>query len=202
MYFDPQLVKIIVSCGDRRDNSVEAFGTCVRSVARDQASNGLSKELVASMLKNPADTHSRSIAEERPFVMDAYLSFLSPDKTGSPLEQLWPFEFRYEIAFPASVPFLREGDKGDGHRTPWEFQELRNLIAEKVSQGVQSDATIRAMFGRVRGFTSLQRFFRVALEGNLGDQFPIEKLIALARETRTGHRPTETRRWEVKPVPC
>jgi hypothetical protein len=200
-HFDPQLVKIIAGCGERSDDSVENFGACVQAEVRAQSRNGIAKEVVTKWLGASVDTHSRSIAEEKPFNIDAGLSFLSPGGDTQPLAQLWPFEFRYEIAFPARAPFLPEGEKQDVYRTPWEYQELRALIAEKVSQGVQSDAKIREMFGRVRDFTTLQRLFRVSLEGGMGGQFPIEKLIALTRATTGGNQRKETPRWEIKLIP-
>lgn len=200
-HFDPQLVSIMVDCGGRSDSSVENFGTCVQTASRSYARMYGTKEKTSQWLAAPTTTHPRSIAEEKPFSVDAGLTFLSPVEASQPAAQLWPFEFRYEIAFPARGPFLPVGEKLDVYRTPWEYLELRTLIAEKVSHGVKSDARIREMFGRVQDFTTLQRLFRISLEGGLGGQFPIENLVSLTRATTGANRRRETPRWRIKPIP-
>jgi hypothetical protein len=205
-YFDPQLVKIMVECDRPGVDSVPMFKGCVRNEVRPLAKDGLStnddlsREVMAKWLSSSVRLTHRSIAEELPFKVDSGLMFLSPEDTTQPAVQLWPFEFRYEIAFPTSAPFMPKGEKREAFRTPWEYVKLRTLIAEKVAQGVRGDDRLRELYGRVREFAVLQRLFRTSLEGGLGAQFPFEKLVALTSATEGGKRGKRTPRWEVKPI--
>jgi len=196
-HFDPELLSTIIDCGERSGGSVDTFGTCVQDETRTKGmKEGVPAEKMKQWLASPVDTHPRSIAEEVSFDVDAGLKFLSPGEAEKTAAQLWPFEFRYEIAFPARPPFLPEGEKQDSFLTPWEYKELRTIIAEKVLEGVQAEARTSALFRRVRDFTTLQRLFRTTLDGGLGGQFPIEKLVGLTRATASRKR--ETPRWRMK----
>nr|QEO74474.1 hypothetical protein [uncultured bacterium] len=196
-HFDPELLSTIVECGERSGGSAGTFGSCVEDATRTKGKKeGVSAEKMDQWLDSPVDTHPRSIAEEVPFGVDAGLEFLSPGEAEKTAAQLWPFEFRYEIAFPPRPPFLPEGEKQDNYLTPWEYKELRPIIAEKVLAGVQAEARTSKLFRRVRDFTALQRLFRTTLDGGLGGQFPIEKLVGLTRATASRKR--ETPRWRVK----
>jgi hypothetical protein len=196
-HFDPELLSTIVGCGEQSGESAEAFGSCVQDETRTRGmKEGVTKEKMSQWLASPVDTHHRSIAEEESFGVDAGLSFLSPGEAEKTTASLRPFEFRYEIAFPPRPPFLPKGEKEDSYLTPWEYKELRTIIAEKVLEGVQAEARTRTVFRRVREFTMLQRFFRTTLDGGLGGQFPIEKLVGLTRATASRKR--ETPRWRMK----
>jgi len=48
---------------------------------------------------------------------------------------------------------------------------------------------------RLKDFTVLQRLFRLAFNGQLGEEFPVEKLVDLARQTHTPGPPCPTPRW-------
>jgi hypothetical protein len=199
-YFDPEMVRVMDACVGRSYDSGDIFGKCVRGEVRVRDMSSVPKETLLKWLAQPVDTAPRSIAEERPFEVDAGLNFLRPDESTQAAAQLWPFEFRYEIAFPADAPFLRDAEKTGGYRTPWEYSELRGLIAEKVAGGVRGDAKVRDLFRRVRDFAVLQRLFRVSLDGGLGGQFPVEKLVGLMRATAGGVRVQRTPRWEEEPA--
>lgn len=208
-HFDLQFIKSMVACGESSLGSVENFGACVQAQAQSSIRGGLPKEVWNKWLSNPVSTSPRSIAEERPFSVDANLSFVAPgDAVGAePAQQLWPFEFRYEIAFPVRSEAEKQNvyrwpwEEPEAYRTPWEYLELRPLIAEKVAQGVQSDASLRDLFQRVRDFAVLQRLFRISLEGELGKLFPFEKLVELTRATEGHKRREATPRWQNKPLP-
>jgi hypothetical protein len=199
-YFDAELVRDMEVCAKRSYDSGDIFGKCVQGEVRGRGVSSVPKETMIKWLGRPVDTAPRSIAEEMPFEVDAGLNFLRPGDSTQTTAQLWPFEFRYEIAFPADAPFLPDTQKTGDYRTPWEYSELRGLIVEKVAGGVGGDAKTRELFRRVRDFTLLQRLFRVSLDGGLGDQFPIEKLVGLARATAGGDRGQATPRWEAEAV--
>jgi hypothetical protein len=181
-YFDQTLVRDIKRCASQSREHLPTFHECLSETFSANASYA-TDDTLQDWLKPPPDLAPRSIAEEQPYQVDASLSFLKHVGTASPAEQLWPFQFRYEIAFPSNAPYRNISDTSDAYRTPWEFATLRGPIADKVWGGVKADADLRSLYQRVRDFTVLQRLFRTSLEGGLGHRFPVEKLVLLTRAT-------------------
>ena len=112
-----------------------------------------------------------------------------------------PFEFEIHVAFGSAPQFARSAsDALAQDATPYTFPELKGHIAAALSQEAQSDPAIGAMMRRVAFFTRMQRFFRLALEGNLGAKFPKERLVALAQSLQAARDPTaRTIRYLARP---
>ena len=199
-YFDPTLVDSLTTCASGADGDLDAFRACLSS--RFLESTYLaSGETMQEWFNPPPHLSPRSIAEELSYRSDNDLSFLKHEGNGSAAENLWPFQFRYEFAFPAKAPDGSEPDSGS--RKPWEFVQLRDLVANKVSAGVEADSELRPLYKRMRDFTVLQRLFRTTLEGKLGNDFPIEKLTMLMSATRGSVATFKTPRRDVaKPNKC
>ncbi len=60
------------------------------------------------------------------------------------------------------------------------------------------NAVDRGIFEDMREFAVLQRLFRVALEGGLGQYFPIDKLPVLAEQTAGSVKYHRTLRWNAR----
>ena len=88
---------------------------------------------------------------------------------------------------------------GDDDVSPWEYPALEDLVRSKVLQGVRSSTTHAKVLRTAREFTILQRLFRVALDGYLGDRFPIERLVAPASKTSRSVPESRTLRWNPRP---
>lgn len=180
--YDQALVGRLSRCAAGYETDWGLFCGCLEKNFQDDY-NRADDKTVSSWFEDLPETHPRSIAEELPYSVSGDLGFLSPPRAGGEGGRLWPFEFRYEIAFPA-VDFGEEaGGDAESLGAPFEYVELREHIAAKVAQGVEEKPELRSMFARVREFTVLQRLFRAALEGRLGARFPAESLVLLAAET-------------------
>jgi hypothetical protein len=201
-YFDQTLVRDIKRCATQSRDHLPVLHQCLSETFAANA-RFTTEETHKVWLEPPPELAWRSIAEELPYRTDARLSFLREAGAAAPAERLWPFQFRYELAFPFEAPFKNAADTSDAYRAPWEFAELRGLIAEKVWGGVEADAELRALYKRVRDFTVLQRLFRASLEGGLGQRFPVEKLVLLTRATAGSLAAVQTPRWDdPKPQKC
>jgi hypothetical protein len=199
-YFDSALVDSLSKCASGAQGDLTVFHSCLSSRLLQNAYQASDKTM-DNWFKPPPHLSPRSIAEELPYPSDNELSFLKHESSGSAAEKLWPFQFRYEFAFPAKAPDGSE--PASSSRKPWEFVQLRNLVANKVSVGVEADAELRPLYKRIRDFTVLQRLFRTTLEGKLGDDFPIEKLTMLMTATRGSVATLQTPRRDVaKPNKC
>lgn len=193
-FYDQRLVAEMNTCADVNETSLQGFSKCIGDITRDQYPS-ISEETRTDWMKDSPRTEARSIAEEKPFRINSVLDFLSPEPGTDPAARLWPFEFRYEIAFPKKAVFATGKTKTEDYRAPWEYTSLRGPIARKVSDGIQSDKKRLNVFRRVSDFTVLQRLMRIALEGGLGEQFPIERLVDLAHDTAGSNKYVHTPRW-------
>jgi hypothetical protein len=121
---------------------------------------------------------------------------------GEPLPS--PFQFMLQIAFTAPPQFLPA--RGDNEaaaeeysdQNPWEFPGLSDAIQRKVQAAVAGDKRSAEIHDDMAEFTVLQRLFRVAFEGKLGKQFPVERLVALTDATAPAKgtpRAVRTPRW-------
>jgi len=190
-YFDSSLVKSIRACAVMPE--AETFVHCVRK----DASSSLPKDEAGQrrLLVRP-EFIPWSGVRERKFRLSDDLSFLRPP-TGKQLnDRLWPLDFMIQVAFtspPLEVPEgISPGEYQD--ENPLEFQQIQPKIAALVWAGIQQ-RQLEPMFRELRDFTVLQRLFRVALSGNLGPNFPTERLGALTRATAGGIPYLHTPRW-------
>jgi hypothetical protein len=198
-FFDQTLVRDVKRCASEYHDHLPAVHQCLSDIFSQNAQY-VTDDTMKGWWKSPSNLAWRSIAEELSYQADANLSFLGRTGGTEPAERLWPFQFRYEIAFPVNAPYRDTSDTSDTYRAPWEFAALRGPIAEKVSAGVEADAELRSLYKRVRDFTVLQRLFRTSLEGGLGHRFPVEKLVLLTRATAGSLATVNTPRWDDFPA--
>jgi len=145
----------------------------------------------------PPNIASLSGVRETPFKVTSDLKFLLIEKASGPTE-LWPLDYTILRAFSSTPAFLTNGKDPAKYvdLNPWEFDELKQEIAQGVWNKINADANLRLMYQDLRDFTVLQRLFRVALETDAWKQFPIEKLADLTRATADSHKYVPTQRWE------
>jgi len=128
---------------------------------------------------------------EMDYVIDTELSFLR--NTNPEISNVFPLRFTEQVAY---VPTSEYANLPSAE-TPWEFPKLtgNNVLNRLVYQGVQGKSKDRILFARMKSFTLAQRIFRAAVNGDLGYEFPLEKLHDLARETQASLTPMETPSW-------
>ena len=110
-----------------------------------------------------------------------------------------PLRFMRQIAFTSPPGFLPNGQDSKDYidETPWEFPEQNYQINGTTLKGVTGSAFQRDILIDSSEFTILQRLFRAALDQNLGNDFPVEKLVRLAEalEAYIPNNPVRTLRW-------
>jgi hypothetical protein len=192
-HFSRDVVGLVEAC-QGPNVTATGFVTCTRERsekdfgARDFAS--VRDKLMSAVMPVPK-YQIWSGVREAPFSPDARLSFLT--KRGPDTLQ-----FMVQVAF-MSKPYqkiLDNGGKSDevsDQTDPYEFGGLK--ISDKVLKMVAANPEKRDVFDGVVEFTALQRLFRLALDGRLGDAFPVEKLAELEDATRGDVKQQSTPRW-------
>jgi hypothetical protein len=151
------------------------------------------KTLDSRWLSSPPDFEIWSGVRERDFDTNP-ANFLAADGTAMPM----PFDFMLQVAFTSPPPF---GDAEDSEAyadtEPWEFPELREMIQTTVAKNIESDQRAKSILEDSTEFTMLQRLFRMALDRQLGENFPVEKLFELEQtlSARAPQTRTRTLRW-------
>jgi hypothetical protein len=214
-HFDQELVSTILGCtGNGPDVSFAKFDARLRSEVKE-AADSLAREIdtddgddrpaaverrkrIVRWLTQLPTFHVMSGVREKVFTTDA-ADILAVDGPEPPI----PFDFTLQIAFSSSG-LLEEGQE---HRnaddSPWEFPAIKQTIHEKVMERIRNDPSGRdkTVISDVSEFVMLQRLFRLALSGNLGADFPVEKLEELMKFVEPkGSRPNHrTLRWYPRP---
>lgn len=115
--------------------------------------------------KNPPSTGFVSQIREADYSMKHGLrGFLIPEDARDPL---WPLSMTVQLTVDNAAR--------------WEFPGFPENGLPKVLAGLSRDGK-SAELTEVRQLCLLQRFFRTAYAGRLGDAFPVERLVALAQE--------------------
>lgn len=190
--FDPRAVEAVAACGGTPKLSISKFLACVRSnpnIARSGNDN---------LFYSTPTVRTDSGVLELPYRADADLDFLTPE--GKPA--LWPFDFTVRVMVDESGMESTPGDDDNRVVTPWEMTTIHDDLNGRIEAHLaKSDAVAEAKaFKDLRSFTLLQRLFRLALAGQMGDGFPVERLADLARETApTAHASMRTPRWQPQP---
>ncbi len=174
-YYDSALVNLLTQCSSRT-RAVADFTQCVGS-----ADYGDSYIKSYAWLVPPPHLYLESGVRERNYTLDPGLSFL----TGKEVESdfAWPFNFTWQTTYDSERYFAQKSEDGSiAPERPFEIPAIqssvnRNVALGVISRGADSDE-VRTL-ADIREFTLLQRFFRLALNGYLGAQFPVQRLVAL-----------------------
>ncbi len=188
-FFDPTLVKAMVTAAS--NETLDGFEQNLNKIFEQQyQKNHLYPE---ALLKRwgtpPPDFVVWSGVREKDFFSRAE-DFLTSEDTQEDI----PFNFMLQVAFTSA-----EEDYVD--KKPWEFPGIANELHQTVINSVRKDSRSRTILADATEFTQLQRFFRIALDGGLGDRFPIERLLQLSKElsAQTNEQPYRTLRWNARP---
>jgi hypothetical protein len=192
-FYDQALVKLITDVA-RPNQSVIEF---VEAVQRANPS-GYSANTLSALIKEPPTFEVWSGVREKEYAGD--VKQLLGAKTNAT-----PFEFMLQISFTSSPEFAgapTEEDtdvQDDSH--PWEFPGISRHIHQSVISAVEKDAKAGQIVRDAAEFTQVQRFFRMALNGGLGEDFPMEKLVELNKVLHAVTPPSAVRtlRWNARP---
>jgi hypothetical protein len=194
-FFEPALVQNMKTCA--YSAAVANFSHCIVSTVSEELPS-ITKEKIKDWVVWPPSLHTLSGVRERSFSVTSDLSWLNPEAGNQPHAQLWPLDYTILQSFSSSPKFMNGGEDPAKYsdRNPWEFDELKPLIEEKVWRRIDSDPQLRSTYQDLREFTVLQRLFRIALDDSSWKNFPIEKLVGLTNATAQYYRYEPTNRWE------
>lgn len=193
-FFDPELVQAIKAC---QAHAPDSFGDCIREQFSDSSATDDTKR---SWLQNRTNFTLWSGVRERPFRITEDLSFLQPPPVTDTASHLWPFDFLVQVSFTTPAVNSTEANGTYVDRDPLELTSLRPDIQRLVYRGMEQDGLVPSL-NDLREFTVLQRLFRVALKGYLGQQFPVKRLAALEHDTAGGIPYVYTARWQGSELP-
>jgi hypothetical protein len=131
---------------------------------------------------------------ERPYQVDPQLRFVSGRTDGR--DELWPLEFMIQAVPTGTDGQQTELAMGKGH-DPWQFPEIAGDLQRLVAARVARNPDAAEIFHNIRDFVALQRFFRTALDGNLGTGFPVGDLVKLSVQTKPYVQVRRNERWNM-----
>jgi len=147
---------------------------------------------IGTLMTSPPEFTVWSGVRERRYRLNPEDFFIAEN---TPLPEA--LDFMLQVAF-TSAPNV--DDKNYADVEPWEFPTLRTKIHETVLRSIEADTRAKAIYDSAIEFTLLQRFFRIAFDGLLGDEFPVENLGQLAQELGSVAPPATIRtlRWNAR----
>jgi hypothetical protein len=198
-FFDSTLVDLILK-NARKGMTAEQFGQAIKEQAivqyKQASATPLKLQKLLDRWQQPTPGfQSWTGVREKEFTTDP-ASFMILDGSSVPM----PFDFLLQVAFTTPPGFV-ESQQSENYSDaqPWEYPSLKEYIQDKVLNGIQNEEQDRerTILNDASEFAILQRMFRMAFNGQLGLDFPVEKLVALSEVTSAGAPKTLTRtlRW-------
>lgn len=199
-YFDPNLVGSMNHCSSVA--TLEDFGVCIADEAA--ADPRFDDEALRNAAVTPPPQYEVwSGVREREWSRDAELAFAGAGaRTTSPLEFMLQTAFATLPYFAPNVENWWEEDQpllnDSVDERPWQFPSLGTRVDDVVRSAVAVDAGRQDELRSIEEFVYLQRLFRSALDGQLGEQFPVQKLADLTSSTRDSVTEVRTPRWNAR----
>ncbi|WP_424984311.1 hypothetical protein [Microbulbifer sp. S227A] len=143
-------------------------------------------------LRNDASYSVDSGVRELPYALDSELTFLRRDANRANI--LWPMDFIVQ-----AVPVSLYGDTDvPEDLEPWVFPQWEDDLRALVELYVKSDPEASQILDQIQQFTVLQRLFRLALDGQLGLDFPIDALIDMQIATKPYVKDLRHEHWNFR----
>jgi hypothetical protein len=181
--YDGSVLRVMSGCIERDKPDLLAFTVCVTKAVKDA---GYDRGLARASSTPSKKLDYVSGVRDREFTLDAPLSFLRPPNDSQTADPLYPLTF--SIHDTTDDPSREKGI--------WTFPTLDDGIKRAVQQLRASNAIARTIIEDSKAFAVLQRLFRLAFHGQLGEAFPVERLSELAAATKArSNDATSTVRW-------
>jgi hypothetical protein len=198
--YSQQVVGVMRLCSGTETN-LAGFQRCVQENGATQAWGAAVWENLISNVKNycPGDDASvcawRIIYQELVAPQSSTVSgvrereytladALSSEESG---DDLSPLHFLIQVVF-------RPGMTRDDESEPWRFPALGDYAQDEVRK-ISNDPQTAKLLSEFREFTRIQRIFRAALDGKLGDSFPLEQIVDIANQTAASVTPAVVPTW-------
>ncbi|RDC62741.1 hypothetical protein [Adhaeribacter pallidiroseus] len=181
-FFDLNVVKLIDDHLQHKYFTYVEFRDHLIADLESQATNKTDLSPV-----DPVEFQVWSGVREQPYKLDRKLTFLQPSKSPSLDDILYPFQFMVQTAFTTPpMAFMDPQNQAEldsaltfHDQDPWQFPNLNKNNQIGVAVWAKMKWYDRQAFLQMKQFTLLQRIFRLAFDGQLGLDFPIEKLLDL-----------------------
>ena len=192
--FDTELVTWMQHCASE---AIAGFGSCIETKARAEFEPLAGDKREAKWKQwttAPPRAQSMSHIREQPFRLDTRLQFLAQRDREAPDE----FEYLIQTTFGNGESFVDDN--------PWSDTLLRHEAAAAVAEQMQDPENQRIMRVLI-DFRDVQRLFRAALTGRLGDGFPLwalselmsalppAEMVRMGEWEAPGHEP-DSAEWE------
>lgn len=143
---------------------------------------------------------------ETSYELEDELEFVSRDGQNA----IWPFRFMVQVAFESEAFFAggakswndEFNDARDNYvdENPLELEVVGERISEVINRQTSRNPKLRSTISYMSEFAVLQRLFRNALDGNLGEKIDLDALSQLAEETAKDVNPSSnTAKWLRRP---
>jgi hypothetical protein len=196
-HFDPDLVGFVDDCSNTSDRRV--FEGCIaRASRRVIADRGL--ETLSSWAKLPPDAWLDARVDEAPFEADAALDFLrlpAPDDLAR-ISAMFAASARIAVGSPAARPSADDDAYHGQSAAP--LEGVTATMRAAIERVLREDPARADIIRDLVEFVVLQRLFRLAFDGILGAELPLERLEELMDLTAR-RRPVafRTHAWSARP---
>lgn len=177
--FDPQLVSILEACliEENMDSSDSSTQCVVQQATR--AGLNLNEEPTHYWHQTP-QIFPTSGVREVPYGLDKDLKFAQIPR------DIWEDPLRFVLLNTVIIErYAGRSLEFESSREaePLELTELQDLLEQTVLKSARIDPDALRTLRVMQEFTVAQRLFRAAFDGYLGEQFPVERLVEIARGT-------------------
>lgn len=178
-WYDPSLVEEIRSCLKGNLTPI-GFSKCIV----ENNLNPTDKEYKSWYLHNPPNMSLVSGIREAKYILDNSLNGLK--KINDSYDKY--LTFKVQTVFDS-----RENDAS----AAWVVESLSETVNQGMRNLIASNHRAKEIMSNTRDFVILQRLFRLAFNGNFGDEFEVESLADFARTLQSNTPPhLDTPRWE------
>jgi hypothetical protein len=186
-FYDASLMKLMRQCLAKGEANWPHLQQCIRAdVARTEVNVENFERISAPPPRFPED--SESGVRDVDYVLDRDLNWFQSD-LGKRAPSL---RFMRGLMFTSAPRFST-----DEKDTPWELKSVSEATDLSVRRLAAGHANIAAIIADAEEFNALQRFFRLALSGELGPRFPTASLASLANELGSRKIPAfHVPRWQ------
>lgn len=171
--YDRKLVDIVRLCWDpsSHESSLNCLDHHAVTLVQSVSAGG---SVPCSWFVVPVRIRTISGVREEPYALDADLRFA---QTPGPLDS-GPLKFIVHNSVDVS-------DSTSIDDASWEYSSIQNEVQAVVLDEATKSDQAKSVLLQVYEFTVLQRLFRTAFLGRLGNDFPVERLASMATDTRS-----------------
>jgi hypothetical protein len=189
--YDPGLVELMKSCASATE--LASFRHCIHV---SSYSLHPTREQWHYWQQSARPFRPVSAVRDRQFELDPWLRFVQP----SPNTLRFFLQAPFRATDSATVQCANTREDGcisDERFVAFEFQDEESPTTRAVESLISENTLAKKIVQDAANFVSIQRLARAALAGQLGSNFPLERLAELADAINTHHVQYETPQWEM-----